>query len=427
MGGILVLLSSNDKHELRDLMKTGRDWVAQWFEKIRPWTTMEVATERFLWIRVQGLPLNCWQHNCFWKIVGLWGKLIMLDGRTSQKKRQDIARMLISTTQSGLIAHSIFVDVNRRLFFMRVNKEISGESLYFLGEDCRPDWNFKNAGCPGSSSSSKGYAETGEFSEYRWANNQKLSKISSIRIPTNEDRACRNNTAEKCTRAASCNDDIVVKHLHLDVDRGVRISETEGLVEREEPVGAQEIINAGVELLMHKGTNERNMQSGNSISPSILPRELDWSSVRLGRGPMCRITEEAEGLSIASGHPSFSSEKGGLENTDRCTHSLPKPKKVGILSRGLVCSRNNGDCVKTSAGQPTSSGFPDARREESGNATTEKGCHLKSRPKKSGCVMPTVKLGVGARQRPCEGLKKHKKKKTGCTNSKKANHYVDGE
>ncbi|GAB4825822.1 hypothetical protein Ancab_008695 [Ancistrocladus abbreviatus] len=148
-------------------------------------------------------------------------------------------------------------------------------------------------------------------------------------------------------------------------------------------------------LLHHlKGTNDRNTQSGNSNSPSIIPRELDGSSFGLGRGPVCRTTEVADGLSISSGHPFISSEKGGLENTDRCTHSMPRPKKVRVFSRGPVCSKNSGDCVKTSAGLPISSGLPDSRREESGNATMERGCHQKSRPKKSGCIMPTVKLGV---------------------------------
>ncbi|GAB4840399.1 hypothetical protein Ancab_021165 [Ancistrocladus abbreviatus] len=303
--------------------------------------------------------------------------------------------MLISTTHSGLIAHSISLDVNGWLFLVRVKEEITGESLYFPSEDCKPDWNFKNAGWSCSSSSSKGYAETGEFLECGRANNQKPSKIPSIGISIGEESACGNNKAKKCTRAASCNDDIVVKRLCLDVDRGVRSRETEGLVER----GAS----------------------------SILLRELDGSSVGLGRGPICRITEEDNGLSIALGHPFISSEKGGLENTNQGTHSIPQPRKVGILSRGPECSKNSGDCVKTSAGLPISSRFPSSRREESGNATMERGCHLKSRPKKSRCVMPTVKLGVGARQRPCRGLKKHKKKKIGCTNRKKANHYVDSE
>ncbi|GAB4832647.1 hypothetical protein Ancab_006665, partial [Ancistrocladus abbreviatus] len=101
---------------------------------------------------------------------------------------------------------------------------------------------------------------------------------------------------------------------------------------------------------------------------------------------------------------------------------------MGILSSGPECNRHSGDCVKISAGLPTFSGLPISRRSESGSATTKRECHLKSRPKKLGCVMSTVKLGVGAKQCSCGGLQKpRKKKKIGRTNSKDAIHSGDSE
>ncbi|GAB4843274.1 hypothetical protein Ancab_013240 [Ancistrocladus abbreviatus] len=296
------------------------------------------------------------------------------------------------------------------MFRVRVNKEITRECLYFPGKDCRPGWGTKNADSLGFSTSSKGCAEIGEFLDNGRANIQKMSEDQLIRNHINDERAWGNNMAEMCTKAASYNDDTVDKRLCKDVNGGERNRETEGLVERDEPADVQETINAGSEKLMHKGTIERNMQLGRSEPPSITQRELDGATFFLGCGPVCRNNGEVDGLSTSSRHLKIRREKGGNEKTEGCNHPKPRPKKVGVLNRGPVYSRNNGEIVKTFDGLSTSSGFPEIRREESGNEKMEKGNHQKSRPKKMGCIKPTVKLGVGAQQRTSGGLKKNKKK-----------------
>ncbi|GAB4837046.1 hypothetical protein Ancab_039548 [Ancistrocladus abbreviatus] len=138
MGGKLVLLSSTDPSELHDLVAMGRDWLAQWFADVRPWSCGEVGSERLVWVRWQGMPLQLWQFDSFRRIASRWGKLISLDGSTSKKKRLDIARFLVSTSCSGLIAETVKMVVNNLEFSVKVNEEISGESLYFPGEDRKP-------------------------------------------------------------------------------------------------------------------------------------------------------------------------------------------------------------------------------------------------------------------------------------------------
>ncbi|GAB4842852.1 hypothetical protein Ancab_012830, partial [Ancistrocladus abbreviatus] len=260
-----------------------------------------------------------------------------------------------------------------------------------------PDWGTKTDDSPGSSTSSKGCAEIGKFSDYGRANSQKTSENQLIGNPIDDERVWGNNTVEMCTKVASYNDDTLDKCLHMDVDGGERNRETEGLIEREEPVGVQETINAGSEILMHKGTIERNTQSSKSNSPIIIQRELDGATFSLGLGPMCRNIGEADGLSISLGHLEIRREKGRNEKMERCNHPKPMPKKASVLSRRPMCSRNSGEIVKTFDGLSTSSGFLEIRREESGNENTERGSHQKSRPKNTGCIKPIVKLGVGAR------------------------------
>ncbi|GKV32831.1 hypothetical protein SLEP1_g41401 [Rubroshorea leprosula] len=54
MGGKMVLLDSDDKEELKDLVEMASEWLTQWFEGVKPWTLDMVATERYAWIRCQG-------------------------------------------------------------------------------------------------------------------------------------------------------------------------------------------------------------------------------------------------------------------------------------------------------------------------------------------------------------------------------------
>ncbi|GAB4853980.1 hypothetical protein Ancab_039248 [Ancistrocladus abbreviatus] len=169
------------------------------------------------------------------------------------------------------------------------------------------------------------------------------------------------------------------------------------------------------------------MDSGRFESPGFTKRELDGATIVLGRGPVCRNNGEVTGLSTSSGHPEIRREESGNEKTERCNHPKSRPKKAGILGRGPMCSRNNEEIVKIFAGQSTSSGHPGTRREESGNEKMERYNHPKSRPKKVGCKKPTVKIGVGVRQRTSGGLKNNKKKKSRSTKNNKANSPVETE
>ncbi|GAB4849901.1 hypothetical protein Ancab_004701, partial [Ancistrocladus abbreviatus] len=169
--------------------------------------------------------------------------------------------------------------------------------------------------------------------------------------------------------------------------------ETEGLVERKAPTGVQETINARLEILMNKGTIDRNTQLSKFDFPRITQWELDRATSYLGHGPVYRTIGKANGLPISTGHSDIRKEKGGNENLGRCNHLKPRPKKAGVWSCGPVCNKNSGEFVKPSDGLPTFSGSSEIRREESGNENTARGSHQKSRLKKTGCIKPSVKLG----------------------------------
>ncbi|GKU91159.1 hypothetical protein SLEP1_g5069 [Rubroshorea leprosula] len=135
MGGKLVLLDSDDKEELKDLVELAPEWLAQWFESVKLWTPDMVATERFAWIRCQGVPLNAWKSDFFEKMSWPWGKFICLDDSTSKKRRFDIARFLISTPSMNSISITRQVKINGSLFNIKFSEEEFTNNFFSLKED----------------------------------------------------------------------------------------------------------------------------------------------------------------------------------------------------------------------------------------------------------------------------------------------------
>ncbi|GKV52012.1 hypothetical protein SLEP1_g58621 [Rubroshorea leprosula] len=58
MGGRFMLLSCEDKEELKDLVENTTDWLDQWFDEIKPYSPSIVASEGLVWVKCFGVPLN---------------------------------------------------------------------------------------------------------------------------------------------------------------------------------------------------------------------------------------------------------------------------------------------------------------------------------------------------------------------------------
>ncbi|GKV27391.1 hypothetical protein SLEP1_g36564 [Rubroshorea leprosula] len=140
MGGKLVLLDCEDKEELKDLVEMAADWLGQRFEEVRPWKPNLVAQERFVWIRCHGAPLNAWGCEFFEKMGSSWGKFICLDDSTSNKRRFDIARFLISTPIMDTITVTRQVKVNGVLFNIKFKEEEFTNSFFSLKQDFIPSF-----------------------------------------------------------------------------------------------------------------------------------------------------------------------------------------------------------------------------------------------------------------------------------------------
>ncbi|GKV46811.1 hypothetical protein SLEP1_g53774 [Rubroshorea leprosula] len=138
MGGKLVLLDCDDKEELKDLVEMASCWLEQWFEEVSPWTSEKVAYERFVWIRCQGVPLNVWKSEFFAKMSCAWGKFICVDDSTSQKRRFNIGRFLISTPIMGTISVKRSIRINGSIYNIKFTEEEFTNGFFSLKQDFLP-------------------------------------------------------------------------------------------------------------------------------------------------------------------------------------------------------------------------------------------------------------------------------------------------
>ncbi|GKV29684.1 hypothetical protein SLEP1_g38589 [Rubroshorea leprosula] len=144
MGGKMVLLTGQDKEEVKDLVEMAPDWLRQWFEEVKPWTPQMTAKERYVWIRCQGAPVNVWGSDFFSTMGRSWGNFMCLDDSTSKKERFDVARFLISTPIMETISVSREIKINGSLYKLKFTEEEVTNCFFSLKHDFIPSFNSES-------------------------------------------------------------------------------------------------------------------------------------------------------------------------------------------------------------------------------------------------------------------------------------------
>ncbi|XP_045820034.1 uncharacterized protein LOC123913360 [Trifolium pratense] len=95
LGARLTLLDGQEEGEVQALMDEAKDWLKQWFTEIRPWSPKEIDRDRYVWLRVYGIPTHAWNDIFFEQVSKPWGSFINVDDATMKKLTMDVARILI--------------------------------------------------------------------------------------------------------------------------------------------------------------------------------------------------------------------------------------------------------------------------------------------------------------------------------------------
>ncbi|GKV48447.1 hypothetical protein SLEP1_g55260 [Rubroshorea leprosula] len=89
-------------------------------------------------IEKNGIPLNVWGPKFFASMGSSWGKFICLDDSTSQRRRFDIARFLISTPVMNSISVMRQIKIDGSVYKLKFTEEEFTNSFFSLKQDFIP-------------------------------------------------------------------------------------------------------------------------------------------------------------------------------------------------------------------------------------------------------------------------------------------------
>ncbi|GKV09274.1 hypothetical protein SLEP1_g20799 [Rubroshorea leprosula] len=164
MGGNLVLIQEEYPECIKELVDGNLQWVSAYFEKIKYWSPTDIAEERFVWVRIQGLPLHAWTEESISTIGNHVGKSVKVDEHTISKECLDAARVLVSTKSKTGINEEFLLKVKNNSYNITlveenwradpwwlnkidnssVDSEVSSTAFNFGDDSGEMDGNFSN-------------------------------------------------------------------------------------------------------------------------------------------------------------------------------------------------------------------------------------------------------------------------------------------
>ncbi|WRX10493.1 protein of unknown function DUF4283 - like 3 [Theobroma cacao] len=123
MGGKNVLLTFCMMEDFKAYTSEYRAWLNLWFESVVPWKDAQPTSDKMIWLRIEGVPINLWTECLFREIGEQWGSYVFTDDDTAHRRRYDAARILIITKKDSVIPHAITFKVNGHLLTLSIKEE----------------------------------------------------------------------------------------------------------------------------------------------------------------------------------------------------------------------------------------------------------------------------------------------------------------
>ncbi|KAK8670921.1 hypothetical protein V6N13_037533 [Hibiscus sabdariffa] len=96
-------------------------YLKSWFTDIDTVENFMKARKLLVWVCLEGLPLVAWTESVLCDIRSRWGELIRLDPDTANKKRFDVARLLIGVKCLSAIPPFFSIVLNGNTFILKVS------------------------------------------------------------------------------------------------------------------------------------------------------------------------------------------------------------------------------------------------------------------------------------------------------------------
>lgn len=312
-----MLIKPEEGDDFQYFVENYQDLLDTWFYDIRGWTPGLVATEREVWVRCQGVPLQAWCSEFFEMVVVGFGRFVSLDYRTMNGKRFDIARILLRTTSWETINQIVKVPVNDLFFNIRVIEEPFQEFCSISKNPVRED-----GGGSMSSSSSETLSLSKYFNESEYEDStdpddelliQKLMEVEQL----------QEDSEEECRRQSG-----VGSLDGVENSKGFPISSNNEENNVIAFVGDDKLVVEEVSKSHNVAVNNERILTSTHNSEELF--------VQLGPGPLVQI-DEAASIPILVGRPTSDpinnwDKSSGSNNEDRSPTIAPNPFSTNDLT-----------------------------------------------------------------------------------------------
>ncbi|GKV25650.1 hypothetical protein SLEP1_g35049 [Rubroshorea leprosula] len=123
MGDNLVLIKEENLEYIKELVHGNLQWVSSYFERIKFWSPTDIAEKRFVWVKIQGLPLHASTEESLSTIGNHVGKSVKVDEHTLSKECLDVARILVSTKSKTGINEEFLLKVKNNSYNITLVEE----------------------------------------------------------------------------------------------------------------------------------------------------------------------------------------------------------------------------------------------------------------------------------------------------------------
>lgn len=125
LGLNLCILKDLVCEEVESFVQDQKPWLEKWFNTIRQWQSEDVDAERFLWLRVRGIPCHAWSESFLTSVVKVKSTYIKCDEKTMTRSSMEEARVCIKSGWKEVINLTVKAIIDGEPFFINLIEDPS--------------------------------------------------------------------------------------------------------------------------------------------------------------------------------------------------------------------------------------------------------------------------------------------------------------
>ncbi|KAE8710667.1 Polygalacturonase [Hibiscus syriacus] len=165
--------------------------IGEIFSEVELWSESLENSERATWIKVSGIPLQCWNHITLKRLTELWGNFESLIENADHSINCENVTILITTNQDKMIDETVEIEIGNYIHLIRVLEIGISDDVGTLNQ-----WGFKQKLNRGSNDHKEDFHLSSTEEDNSGASSAKVAR-------SKEDPSCTNGNRESILRSKS--------------------------------------------------------------------------------------------------------------------------------------------------------------------------------------------------------------------------------